>query len=168
MKLKLILPLITMIITVSGYASSEYSRIIFYGDTTVVDTTILDSATININKDHSQIICGNKSIGFIDIKTGVIRNPKDMKVGEFMSSGEVRNGNGELLGTIVGKNFKDINNATLGYINDADEIFDLNGDKLGKIESDYLIKDVNNDLIGKVSEITNKKWLAAYYFFFFQ
>ena len=90
-------------------------------------------------------------------------------IGQFSSNGAILDCDSILMGSIEENNFKNSNAVIIGSINQQDEIVDINNDKIGQliVETRLLVKDVNNHIIGQTESTANKKWVAAYYFFFF-
>ncbi|KAB2859618.1 MAG: hypothetical protein F9K09_01485 [Flavobacteriales bacterium] len=100
--------------------------------------------------------------------TGVISDLSNNTIGEVLSNGDIKDANGVRIGSIEGNNFKDLNNMVLGSINTTTgEVFDVNETKIGEVINGVTIKDISGNIIGIASSYINEKWLAAYYFFYF-
>lgn len=98
---------------------------------------------------------------------GIITSFTEEVIGQIKSNGDVMDANDDLIGTIDGDDFKDVNSSVIGSINTSGEVFDSNDMKIGSIIDELTIKDINNTVIATASEAIDKKWLAAYYFFYF-
>lgn len=135
----------------------------------IIDSSGVDSSQININvlKHSISLICYGKTVAYIDTLSGMIRDINKSKNGMFIPNGDIHDASGGLMGRIVGDQFMDATDVVIGVINSTGEVFDINNMKIGEINNSNEIIDANNSRIGEVEIAVNKKWLAAYFFFFF-
>jgi 5-fold beta-flower domain-containing protein len=101
--------------------------------------------------------------------TGKIVDLNNHCIGQFTVNGVVLDCDSILIGSIEENSFKNSNTIVIGSINQEDEIIDINNDKIGQltVDTNLIIKDVNNHIIGQTESTANKKWVIAYYYFFF-
>ena len=102
-----------------------------------------------------------------NINNGLIVNSIGEPVGEFLVNGQVKNNIDELIGSIEGNQFKNVDGVLIGYLDENNNVYDINGDQIGSIQSQTIVYDSNNMIIGTSTSAIEPTKLAAYFFFFF-
>lgn len=130
-------------------------------------TLLLLTILISINSYSQKIIDSNGDTLVTINSNGQILRPSNEIIGEFIANGEIKNSMGQVIGSIDNNQFKDPTGLILGSINSNNDVFDMNLDKIGSIQFQVMVIDANNHVLGRTTSPINEKWLAAYFFFFF-
>lgn len=101
------------------------------------------------------------------VNNGLVVNSIGDPVGEFLTNGQVKNNIGELIGSIEGIQFKNLEGVLIGYLDENNNVYDINGDQIGSVQSQTIVYDSNNMIIGTSTSAIEPTKLAAYFFFFF-
>jgi len=122
---------------------------------------------LSVNSFAQDIIDANGDVIAKLDASGVLTDGINQPLGSFLTNGEVRNAEDQLIGSIDGLQFKDAAGIVLGTIDANNDVFDLNNGKIGTVQAGLMVIDANNHVVGRASEEIETKQLAAFFFFFF-
>lgn len=101
---------------------------------------------------------------------GIITNNYNQVIGEITLSGEIKDAQGQQIGSIDGDDFKDNTNsliASLNNISDGEiEVLNSNNNILIKISFGLMVFNSDNSILFSASEAMSDRYLIAYYLFF--
>lgn len=135
---------------------------------TIIKTFLIATIILFTNNIKAQeIIDANGDIIATMNSSGILVDGVNQPLGEFSTNGDVKNGEGQIIGSIVGNDFKDAAGLILGSIDVNNNVHDMNNSVVGVIQAEVMVIDANNHVLGRSSAPIDSKKLAAYFFFFF-
>ncbi|MFL3663656.1 MAG: 5-fold beta-flower protein [Flavobacteriales bacterium] len=101
---------------------------------------------------------------------GIITNDSNQIIGEITSSGEIKNAQGQQIGSIDGNDFKDNTNSLIAtqntISNEEIEVLNSSNNILIKVRFGHMVFNSDNSILFNASEPMSDKYLIAYYLFF--
>lgn len=122
---------------------------------------------VTINSYGQNLIDANGDVIATIDSVGSVFDGAGSAIGEFAVNGDVNDGQGTKIGSIINNEFRDGSGAVIGTMDTNSNVFDMNGSQIGSIQAGLLVIDANNHVMGRASAPIDTKYLASYFFYFF-